>query len=231
MAFSRMTFYPEDGLRNKNTYVTTPVSEAEARDQVQNVSDQLKNYLNEKLLTELEDTTDGRSGAEIIGSAEIANVAGETIHTQISDVKRQIDDISIGSLSDGVVVTSKLADNSVTKEKLDAGALGWTLIADSGILNASGAFEIMAQTGKSEMMIQFRSEDAMMLNSHAIVPLDENGMMTPLSVRILGCDPHDFSVDYRILTMTTASRIVYGLSHAEIVNGITSLNRVFVYVR
>ncbi len=231
MAFSRMSFDPEDGLNNKDRYSTTPGSEEEARAQVQSISDQLKSYLNNMLLVELENPIAGRSGAEKIGSAAIANVSGETVRAQIADVKRQIDDVSIGSLADGVVVTSKVADGAVTRSKLAHGALGWTLVADSGVLNFSGSFEIAAQTGKSELMIQLRSEDGTMVNGYAIVPLNENGLMIPLSVKVQGCDPHDFSVDYRIFTMHSTSLMVYGMSNSECMNGETNLKRVYVFAR
>ena len=231
MAFTRMVFTPENGLNNKEHYNTTPVSEEEARAQIQSVSDQLKTYLNDTFLDEMEDYKIGQSGAEKIGSAMIVNVAGETVHAQIADVKRQLDDVSIGSLADGTVATSKLADGAVTKPKLACGVLGWTLVADSGRLSISGSFEIAPQTGKSEMMIQLRDDDGTMINGYAIIPLDQTGLMMPLSVKIQGCDPHDFSVDYRIITMSYVSLITYGLSRAECINGVTNLKRALVFVR
>ncbi len=231
MVFSRMAFNPEDGLNNKEHYNTTPVSEEEARAQVQNVSDQLKIYINTTLLTEIENHTPGESGAERIGSAAIPYVEGNTVHAQIVDVKRQIDDVVAGSLADGTVATTKLADGSVTKSKLAGNALRWTFVIDSGVLNFTGGFEMAAQTGRSEMMIQLRSEDGKILNGVVVVPLDENGLIIPSSVKVMGCNPHDFSVDYRIFTMQSASLMVYGLSYAESVNGVTSLKRAYVFVR
>jgi hypothetical protein len=226
-----MAFDPENGLKSKEHYVTTPVSEEEARAQIQSISDQLKGYLNETLLAELENTQLGQSGAEMIGSAAIACVAGETVRAQIEDVKRQIDNVSTGSVTDGAVATEKLADGAVTKPKLDGGALDWTLVIDSGLLNTSGGFEIGAQTGKSEIMIQLRNEDGSMVNGFAILPLGENGMMTPSSVKVMGCDPYDFSVDSRTFTMSSDTLIIYGMSSAECMNGVTSLKRAYVFVR
>ena len=231
MVFSRMAFSPEDGLNNKEQYNTTPASEEEARAQVQSVSDQLKTYINTTLLTEMENHAVGESGAEKIGSAAIAYVAGETVHTQIADVKRQIDDVAVGSLADGIVVTAKLADGAVTKSKMAGHALDWTFVIDSGILDFTGGFEMAAQIGRSEMMIQVRSEDGEILNGVVVVPLDENGLIMPSSVKVMGCNPHDFSVDYRIFTMLSASLMVYGLSISESMNGATSLKRAYVFVR
>ncbi len=231
MAFSRMAFSPEDGLNNKEHYNTTPASEEEARAQVQNVSDQLKTYINATLLIEMENHAAGESGAEKIGSAVIPYVAGETVHTQIADVKRQIDDVAAGSLADGMVVTAKLADGAVTKTKMAGHALDWTFVADSGVLDFTGGFEMPAQTGMSEMMIQLRSDDGEILNGGVVVPLDENGLTVPSSFTVMGCNPHDFSVDYRIFTMLSASMMIYGLSHAESINGETNLKRAYVFVR
>lgn len=231
MFFSRMAFDPEDGLNNKEHYCTTPPSEEDARAQVQGVSDQLKNYLNSTLLTELEDISAGESGAEKIGSAAIAYVSGQTVHSQLTDIKRQINDVVAGSLADGMVVTAKLADGAVTKQKMADNALGWTFVVDSGPLSISGGFGLAAQTGMSEMMIQCRSEDGTMLNGYVIIPLDEDGMIMPLSVKVLGCDPRDFSVDYRVFTMLSSTMMIYGLSNSESMNGITGLRRAYVFVR
>lgn len=231
MGFLKMGFIPKDGLKDKEYYRTTPASEDEARAQIQDVSDQLKNYINNTLLAELEETQIGQSGSEKIGSAAIAYVAGETVHAQIADVKRQIDDISIGSLADGTVKSEKLANGAVSKLKMDRSALSWTLAADSGVLNASGAIEITVQRDKSEMMIQLRNEDGTIVNGYSIVPLDESGLMMPRSVKVLGCDPVDLSVDDRTFTMPIESRLIYGLSNAESINGVTGLKRAFIFVR
>jgi len=231
MAFSRMAFSPEDGLNNTQYYPTTPVSEADARAQVQSVSDQIKAYLNNTLLAEMESTQTGQSGAGKIGSAAIANVSGETVRAQLNDIKRQIDEMSAGSVADGTITAAKLADGAVTKPKLHPGAFNWTLAADSGLLSESGSFTIAAQTGKSEMMVQLRNDTGTVVSGMFVAPLDASGMMVPACQRVMSFNPADYSVDYRSITMASATTIVYGLSRAHSVDGVTNLQRVYVFVR
>ncbi len=231
MAFSRMVFSPEDGLNNTQYYPTTPVSEEDARAQVQSVSDQLKAYLNNTLIAQIENAQAGQSGAERIGSAAIANVAGVTVREQIADVKRQIDEASMGSVSDGTIDTAKLAAGAVTKSKLHPDALDWTLVADSGALGGSGSFAIPAQTGKSEMLIQLRNDTGTVVNAMFVTPLDANGMMIPAGQRVICFNPADYSVDYRNITMASATTVAYGMSRAESVDGATNLKRAYVFTR
>lgn len=251
MAFSRMGFDPEDGLNNKERYDTTPASEDEARAQVQSISDQLREYLNGTLLAELENAQAGASGAERIGSAAVTSVQGATVRAQIEDVKRQLDDVSAGAVSDGSVATAKLADGAVTaakladgavaaakladgavtKPKLGGGALGWTLVADSGALDISGAFYIPSQAGKNEMMFQVRNEAGTSISCSVIAPLDAGGVMIPPTVKPTTCSTNNFDVDIRTVNMTSATMFAYGLSHSETQSNATNLKRVFVYVR
>jgi len=231
MGFSRMAFSPENGLNDKQHYPTTPVSEADARAQVQSISDQLKAFLNNTLLAEMESTQAGQSGAEKIGSAGIANVAGETVRAQIADLKRQIDEMSAGSVSDGAISTVKLANGAVSKQKLHPDALDWTLVADGVALGESGSFAIPAQTGKSEMLVQLRNDTGTMMCGMITAPLDANGMMVPPSQRVISYNPADFTVDFRTLTMASATSVVYGMSRAESVNGTTHLQKAYVFAR
>lgn len=105
--FTKMEFDPVGGLNN-SAYQTTPVSEAEARANVQDVSDQLKNRLN-GLINELENAETTTSGAERIGSAAIENVTGITVREQILDLKTQIDGVSAGQVTPGSITDEKLA--------------------------------------------------------------------------------------------------------------------------
>lgn len=231
MAFSRMAFSPEDGLNNTQHYPTTPVSEADARAQVQSVSDQLKAYLNNTLVAQMESTQAGQSGAERMGSAAIANVAGVTVRAQVADVKRQVDEASLGSVSDGAIGTAKLANGAVTKPKLHPDALDWTLVADSGVLGGSGSFTIPAQTGKSEILVQLRNDTGTVVNGMFVAPLDANGMMIPACQRVVSYNPADFTVDYRSITMASATTVAYGMSRAQSVDGATNLQRAYVFAR
>ncbi len=231
MSFQRMAFSPADGLNNKVHYPSAPVSEEQARAQVQGISDQIKAYLNDTLTAQLESTQTGQSGAEHIGSAAIDHVAGETVHQQIADLKSQIDDVVSGSVSDGAIATAKLADRAVTKAKMHENALNWTLVADSGVLSTAGTFSIPSQAGKSEMMIQFRTADGGTAGSVYVAPLDASGVIIPASFRAYSYNPADFSVDYRLVTMASATSLTYGISRAESTGGQTNLKRVYVFVR
>jgi len=230
MAFTRMAFSPEDGLNNKEAYPTTPDSEEEARAQVQSVSDQLKAYLNGTLIAELESAEAGQSGADRIGSAAIAYVAGDTVRAQIADIKRQIDDVSAGTLPDGTITANKLADGAVTKGKLHQNALCWTLVYE-GALGVSGGFAITPLTGSGEIMIQLRDESASAVTGFAVLPLGNDGMMTPPAARVIGCDPNTGNMDYRVFTMVSGTMMAYGMSRAESTGGVTNLKRAYVFVR
>lgn len=240
MAFTRMAFDPAGGLKDAGSYPTTPESEAQARAQVQRVSDQLRDFINDTLIEQLESAQQGQSGAEMIGSAPIVYVTGETVRAQIADIKRQIDDVSAGSVTDGAISQDKLADGAVTgskigtgavsKSKLAAGALGWTLVADSGQLGSSGSIPIASQAGKSEMMIQLRSADGMMVYATAIAPLSTDGRTMPIMLNFTSYDPTDFKCDHRTLTVGTTA-ISYSVSRAEVLNGATNMRRVYVFTR
>jgi len=131
--FTKMAFSPTDGLNDKESYITTPETEEGARAQVQGISDQLKTFINDELIDELENAEELNSGAERMGSAAIDYVSGTTVHTQIVDLKDQIDALSIGSVADGAISTAKLADDAVTQAKIADDAVGLAQIADNAV--------------------------------------------------------------------------------------------------
>lgn len=231
MSFPRMSFNPADGLNDKTHYPATPVSEEQARAQVQGISDQIRTFLNDLLLPGLENTQAGASGAEHIGSAPIGNVLGETVRAQLVDLKSQIDDIVDGFVSDGAIRTEKLADGAVTKAKMHPKAMGWTLVAQAGPLGDTGAFTIPSQAGRNEMMFQFRNADNTALSSTVIVPLDDNGVAVPAVFRVCTYCHADFSMDYRMMTMISPTNVMYGVARGESVCGTTDLKRIFIFVR
>lgn len=310
MAFSRMAFDPVDGLCDTAHYPATPESEAQARAQVQSVSSQLRDYINGTLVAQLENAETGQSGAELIGSAAIDNVAGGTVRAQIADLKTQIDDVVGGSVSDGsvteqklgtgavteqkisagavtqdkladgavteqkisagavteqklgtgavtqdrladgavtaaklgtgavtetklgagAVTTSKLGAGAVTKQKLGAGALAWTLVFDSGVITDGGNMPFPSQAGKTEMMIQLRGADGVVVYGATVTPLNEEGRTIPYMQIICSFDPADYKTDYRNVTVGTTS-IGYSFSRAEAVSGTTNLKRIYIFTR
>ncbi len=310
MAFSKMAFDPSDGLKDTNHYPTTPESEAQARAQVQSVSDQLRDYLNNTLTAQLENAETGQSGAESIGSAAIENVSGQTVRAQITDIKAQIDAVVAGSVTDGSITEAKLASDAVTqpkiaagavseeklavsavsaqkladgavtqpklaagavseekladgavsaakmaagavtetrlssgavtatkiaagavtKPKLSADALAWTLVLDSGVLSTSGSISMASQAGKTEMMIQFRDADGLVVYASIVAPLNAQGVTIPNWHAATSYDPYDYKCDSRSVVVGTSS-ISYTISRAESLNGETRLKRILIFTR
>jgi hypothetical protein len=115
MAFTTPEYDYE--LTDTDHFATNPASETAARTQFQDMFDDILGLLGD-LITELEDTTLGQSGAENIGAAAISGVTGTTIRAQIADLKAQIDAVSAGSVSDGSITTAKLATDAVTGAKI-----------------------------------------------------------------------------------------------------------------
>lgn len=116
--FTQMSFSPASGLNDRDAYPTTPVSEGEARSAVQGISDQIKDYINKVLLQELQNAETEKSGAEKIGSAEIADVTGTTIRDQLISIKDIAKTVVAGGLSPNIVETQYINNGAVTKEKI-----------------------------------------------------------------------------------------------------------------
>lgn len=140
--FEDFAFTPADGLKNHEYSPTEPESEEAIREQIQGVSDQLRDHIN-SLQGQLNAVTAGNSGAHYIGAAEIAGIAGENVAQQLSSLKTLIEETAIGAipdhtietvkLKDGVVTAEKLAEHAVTEEKLTSGCVTNTKIADGAV--------------------------------------------------------------------------------------------------
>ena len=119
MAFTELTFEPATGWNNSTSFPTTPASEADARERLQEIHDQTRDYINDTLLAELEATDSGSSGAENIGSAAISGVevsegvSAVTVRDQIVAVKAIADTAAAGELTAGSISASNMFGSAV----------------------------------------------------------------------------------------------------------------------
>ncbi len=142
--FTKMAFTPEKGLNDRDAYPATPLSESEARNSIQGISDQIKNYINNILIAQLHSSITSASGSERIGSAEIQNLAGNTVWSQIASLAATIFNVTNGLAVPGnnTVSTDKIQDDAVTDIKIAANAVTTTKIIDGAITSdkiASGS--------------------------------------------------------------------------------------------
>jgi hypothetical protein len=128
--FTKMKYTPAEGLNSREAFATVPGTEEEARGQIQGVFDQVKDYINGNLISELESVATGASGADKLGSAAMPGVektpgvSAVTVRDQIAAVKAIADgavagNLTPGSISNpnmfapGVVQLSAMSANSV----------------------------------------------------------------------------------------------------------------------
>lgn len=144
--FEDFMFTPADGLKNHEYSPTEPESEDAIRAQIQGISDQLRDHIND-LQEQLNAVTEGSSGAHHIGSAAITGVSGESVAQQLASLKTLIDETAVGAIPDnsiasaklqnGAITTEKLADNVVTEGKLASGSVTETKLADGAVTSAN----------------------------------------------------------------------------------------------
>ncbi|MBR4893378.1 MAG: hypothetical protein IKZ35_05315 [Clostridia bacterium] len=119
MEFKKFKFEPEGGFLDGDFYEDTP---ANAREILQRQHNQTRDFINGVVNT-LNSSKEGESGGEYIKSPKIEGVAGDNLFTQIKDVKRQLNDISLNHVPDGSIDEYKLKNESVTKEKIKDGEI------------------------------------------------------------------------------------------------------------
>lgn len=99
--------------------VTDGLSGAQLRARFDKAAEDIKAYLNNVLLVQLE----GTGSAGNLGITEIDGLVADTVQEALEALYQAILDASQGEIPDGSVTTQKLADTSVTAPKIAAGAV------------------------------------------------------------------------------------------------------------
>lgn len=127
MAITDMVFTPATGLNDVSYSKQIPDSEASIRAQIQGISDQLKNYINNTLHSSVITL----SGSENIGSAPINGVAGSTVYAQLVALKGVVDAMVLGAIPLNSISISQLdftplvtADKTALQASIDTNTVG-----------------------------------------------------------------------------------------------------------
>lgn len=70
----------------------------------------IKDYINNTLIEELASYTNGRSGADMIGSSEIDIISGDTVQDKLISISEHIKELVNGVIPDGSVSPDKFSD-------------------------------------------------------------------------------------------------------------------------
>lgn len=139
MTISNMAFTPVVGLNDTVAFPTDPVNEAAARKQVQDVFDQLRDYLNNTVITKLNSTTLNDSGADNISAKEISglvvNLTGTVSKTGGNATLTGTGTLFTTELVVGNLVTVPGTSNEL--KKVTAIASNTSLTVDSNFTNTA----------------------------------------------------------------------------------------------
>lgn len=108
MTITAFAFVPPNGIRDASYAPTDPPNEAALRQAIQGIPDQLKDYINNVLLTSLASTTTSSSGAREIGSETLPGIVGNTVYAQLLALLNYINSISIGNVPINSITNDKL---------------------------------------------------------------------------------------------------------------------------
>ncbi len=114
MEFKKFDFSPKDGFLDSAYYEDTP---GNPREILQRQHNQTRDFIN-SIVDTLNCKEAGESGLETIKAPEIEGVAGDNAHTQIKDIKRQLDNVALKEIPDGSVGENKLKNDSISKDKI-----------------------------------------------------------------------------------------------------------------
>ena len=130
MEYKKFKFEPEEGFLDSNFYEDTP---SNAREILQRQHNQTRDFIN-GIVDRLNSENEGESGLESIKSPQIEGVYGNNGYEQIKDVKRQLNNVSLNEVPDGSINNMKLANASVTKDKIKDKEITSEKFSDSCII-------------------------------------------------------------------------------------------------
>lgn len=132
MAFTKPAFLPEEGWENGELFPTRPYSEADTRRLLNLMHTQLRDYIANTLLPELEE-----AGAASIGSPALPGLTdteGLTVWQLLCYLAKQMQQLSGGTVADGSVTDAKLdgsAEALKSRFAAHAGGAGHSICAQT----------------------------------------------------------------------------------------------------
>lgn len=108
MTITPIAFVPAQGYRDSSFAPTDPITETQFRDVMQDIPDQVRDYINNELLAKITSTASGSGGSREIGSETIPTITGNNVYTQLVSLLNYINSISIGAVPDNSITDLKL---------------------------------------------------------------------------------------------------------------------------
>ena len=146
MEYKKFKFEPEEGFLDSNFYEDTP---SNAREILQRQHNQTRDFIN-GIVDRLNSENEGESGLESIKSPQIEGVYGNNGYEQIKDVKRQLNNVSLNEVPDGSINNMKLANASVTKDKIKDKEITSEKFSDSCVIPFSNDTKHINGVGASD---------------------------------------------------------------------------------
>jgi len=147
MAFTRPEFTPGGGWMDAETFPTRPYSEEDTRRMLNLLHGQLREYISEILLAELE-----REGAAHIGSPALTDLdgtGGKSVWELLCYLAQNLTDFAAGTIPDGTVTDAKLSGNPEALKMRANAHMSSLLIHPLSISTAGSDTAYTAETGRS----------------------------------------------------------------------------------
>lgn len=108
MSLTQVAYTPATGLKDSVAFPTTPVNEAAARKQVQDMFDQIKDAVN-VIVGQLVSVVDGSSGADQIATTAITDLTGATVQALLESIRNNLKATADGASGADFVAATDIA--------------------------------------------------------------------------------------------------------------------------
>jgi hypothetical protein len=184
MAFTRMKYTPDKGLKDSTAFPAIPQNEEAAREQFQRLLDQIKEQVN-ALMAALEKNTDvcgaNQIGSGVIGQLAYNGTAAKTIWTQLAALNQRIDDAISGNLS----ISEIIGENEIVSSMILNGAVSEAKLAEVSVSEVKIKNRAVT-TNKLGVVSELRLKERVDVGADKYDKLSYDS--TVLSLKVEGCE-------------------------------------------
>lgn len=136
MPIEQFSFTPAIGLKDNGAFPTSPNSEADARQQIQTVLDQIKNYINNVIISSIAAGGIDDGGITTVKLAALAVTAAKLAVDSVETEKIKNLAVTTAKIQDAAITGAKIADDAINTEHISNDAVTESKIANSAITDA-----------------------------------------------------------------------------------------------